>query len=274
MYPSNPFTPLHAPPRPSTPLHVPLQAHHVPTSAAATAWGAVAIDEHLARQRGARAMRDDRDARCKFADGSKYTGRPTKPQPFVLGQTRGPGGPRLHKLPCESRLRGPYDSLHSVLHRNPGGGMPGGGMGMADGEWATPVPTTSGREAGSDAGGGSGSSARDEPSPAVPRTASADYGGDGSSVASGTPVLIPNPDEPCWLRQVQEVLGCGPPGQWSRDRRAVAAAAVAGGALPPWDSPTQTTVVWDESTMGNPALLAGATLPLREGFTFDFSRVN
>jgi hypothetical protein len=49
---------------------------------------------------------------------------------------------------------------------------------------------------------------------------------------------------------------------------------VAGGALPPWDSPTQTTVVWDESTMGSPALLAGATLPLREGFTFDFSRVN
>ena len=266
MYPTH--TPLH-------PLYTPLQAH--PTSAAATAWGAVAIDEHLARQRGARAMRDDRDARCKFADGSKYTGRPTKPQPFVLGQTRGPGGPRLHKPPCESRLRGPYDSLHSVLHRNPGGiGMPGGGVGMAGGEWATPVQTTSGRDGGSDAGAGgcSGSSARDEPSPAVPRTTFADYGGDGSSVTSGTPVLTPHPDEPCWLRQVQEVLECGPPGQWSRDGRAVAAAAVAGGALPPWDSPTQTTVVWDESTMGNPALLAGATLPLREGFTFDFSRVN
>ena len=270
MYPTH--TPLH-------PLYTPLQAH--PTSAAATAWGAVAIDEHLARQRGARAMRDDRDARCKFADGSKYTGRPTKPQPFVLGQSRDPGGPRLHKPPCESRLRGPYESLHYVLHRNPGGGMPGGGMagggmGVAGGEWATSVPTASGREGGSDAGagGGSGSSARDEPSPAVPRTAFADYGGDGSSVTSGTPVLMPRPDEQCWLRQVQEVLGCGPPGQWSRDGRAVAAAAVAGGARPPWDSQTQTTVVWDESTMGSPALLAGATLPLREGFTFDVSRVN
>ena len=52
------------------------------TSAATSAWGAVAIDEHLARQRGARAMRDARDARCKPADGSGYTGRPTYPYPY------------------------------------------------------------------------------------------------------------------------------------------------------------------------------------------------
>ena len=53
------------------------QAQHVATCAATSAWGAVAIDEHLARQRGARAMRDARDARCKLADGSGYTGRAT-----------------------------------------------------------------------------------------------------------------------------------------------------------------------------------------------------
>ena len=73
---------------------------------AATAWGAVAIDEHLARQRGARAMRDDRDARGRVADGSRYTGRPTKldkgftlgTQPFALRQTRGPGGPSMWEV--------------------------------------------------------------------------------------------------------------------------------------------------------------------------------
>ena len=70
--PSHPRMPPHAPsPPPSS------QAQHVATSAATSAWGAVAIDEHLARQRGARAMRDARDARCKLADGSGYTGRPT-----------------------------------------------------------------------------------------------------------------------------------------------------------------------------------------------------
>ena len=133
------------------------------------------------------------------------------------------------------------------------------------------MPTTSRREAGSDtgAGGGSGSSARDEPSPAVPRTAFADYGGDGSSETAGTPVLMPQPDEPCWLRQVQGMLRCGPPGQWSRDGRAVTA-----DGAPPGDSQTQTTLAWDEAAMGSPAMLAGATLPLREGFTFDVSRVN
>ena len=50
------------------------------TCAATSAWGALAIDEHLARQRGARAMRDARDARSKLADGSEYTGRPTEPE--------------------------------------------------------------------------------------------------------------------------------------------------------------------------------------------------
>ena len=50
------------------------------TCAATSAWGALAIDEHLARQRGARAMRDARGARSKLADGSEYTGRPTEPE--------------------------------------------------------------------------------------------------------------------------------------------------------------------------------------------------
>ena len=137
--------------------------------------------------------------------------------------------------------------------------MPGGGgMGMTDGEWATPGPTASRQEGGSDAtaGGGSGSSARDEPSPAV-RTAGADCGGYSSSGTSSTPVLTPRPEEPCWLRQVQEGLRCGPPGQWSRDGRAGMEVV---GALP--------------LPQGSPALPAGATLPLRTGFTFDTSRVN
>ena len=59
---------------PRIPQWYPSQVVHV---LATTAWGAVAIDEHLARQRGARAMRDARDARCKLADGSGYTRRPT-----------------------------------------------------------------------------------------------------------------------------------------------------------------------------------------------------
>ena len=37
---------------------------------ATTAWGAVAIEEHLARQKGVRATRDERDPRSKLADGS------------------------------------------------------------------------------------------------------------------------------------------------------------------------------------------------------------
>ena len=60
-----------------------------------------------------------------------------------------------------------------------------------------------------------------------------------------------------------------PPGQWSRDGRAVAA-----GGAPPGGSQTQTTLVWGEAAMGSPAMLAGATLPLRAGFTFDVSLVN
>ena len=64
-----PYTPLHplARPRtPRTPSH-PSQVVHV---LATTAWGAVAIDEHLTRQIGVRATRDQRDPRVKFADGS------------------------------------------------------------------------------------------------------------------------------------------------------------------------------------------------------------
>ena len=134
-----------APSHPRMPPHAPFllpssQAHHVATCAATSAWGAVAIDEHLARQRGARAMRDARDARCKLADGSGYTGRPTKPRPFVLGQARRPAGPRLHKPPCEARLRGAYESIHSVLHGLPGAGMPGGGMGTSGGPNPIPNP--------------------------------------------------------------------------------------------------------------------------------------
>ena len=37
---------------------------------ATTSWGAVAIEEHLVRQNGVRATRDERDPRSKFADGS------------------------------------------------------------------------------------------------------------------------------------------------------------------------------------------------------------
>ena len=65
--PCTSFTRLHPHSTPRIPQWYPSQVVHV---LATTAWGAVAILEHLTRQEGVLAKRDERDPRIKFANGS------------------------------------------------------------------------------------------------------------------------------------------------------------------------------------------------------------
>ena len=95
-----------------------------------------AIEAHVARQRGAAR---ERAARRPFADGSRYTGRPTKPQPFVLGARKAPSAapaapPR--PVPCEvARALLPRDGGYSGGYSGTGGysgySGSGGGYGLA-----------------------------------------------------------------------------------------------------------------------------------------------